>query len=368
MSQRRTTTQANTVPMTASVKMFAIDLAKHVFQVAGEDAHGTVVFEHRYRSREAFFDFVRNAKSGQQAVMETGPGAQAWARELIARGVQVRILPAQRVAEHRSGPKNDRNDALALLRAARDTSIHEVPIKSAERLALQAVHRVRHGYVRRRTALANQARGLLLEQGMALARGEQALIAGLRRALADATVPLPDRLRELLADLWAEWETLGQRIERLSADLAQRARHDGLAHRLMRVPGIGPVTASALVCKELVQERYAGARAFAASFGLVPDQHSSGQRVRLGKMSRRGDAYLRSLLIEGAQSVLRRVNPDDPSNDRLHRWLRRHGRKGAAVRLANRNLRIVWHLLPDGASYRHAEPTTTSSCAEASMN
>jgi transposase len=341
--------------ITASMKVLAIDLAKHVFQAAGEDGRGVVVWEARIGSRDAFWALVQQLPPGLEVVMEAGSGAQAWAREMQSRGASVRLLPAQRVGEHRSGAKNDRNDALALLRAGRDSAIHAVPIKSAERLAMQAVHRTRSGYVRRRTSVGNQIRGLLLEHGVAMAKGNAPLVACLTRVLGDASVPLPILLRELIADLWAEWTHLGERIERLSAQVASLVRSDPMAQRLMTIPGIGPITASALVCKELTHERFADARQFAASFGLVPDQHSSGGKTRLGDMSKRGDRYIRSLLIQGAHAVLVRVQPaeQDTEHDRLRRWVRRHGRKGAAIRLANRNLRIVWRLLRDDTTYCH---------------
>lgn len=338
----------------AQVQTYAVDLAKRVFEIAGETATGEVVFERHCRSREAFWTFLRQVTPGQQVLLETGPGAQAWAREVQSRGAEARILPAQRVATHRSGPKNDRNDARALLRAGHDVSIHAVPVKSTEQLALQALHRVRSGYVRRRTALSNQMRGLLLEHGVVIGRGAAALSAALARVLPAASVPLPDRLRDVLAELEAEWRLLGTRIERLSAELSQLAADEPLARRLMTVPGIGPIIASALVCKEIAVERFANARQFAAYFGLVPDQHSTGGRTRLGHMSRCGDRYLRGLLIEGAHALLAWPRTGtDRASEGLRRWLQRHGKKGAAVRLANRNLRIVWSLLRHpNATYR----------------
>jgi len=339
-----------------TVKVFAVDLAKRSFQVAGEDRHGVVVFESRYRSREAFREFLGTLQAGQQVLMETGPGAQAWARVVQSHAAQARLLPAQRVREHRSGAKNDRKDTLALLRAGRDTAIHDVPVKSVEHLALQALHRVRRGYIRRRTALSNQMRGLLLEHGVAMARGDAALCACLSGALADASVPLPMCLREILAELWAEWETLGKRLARLSGQIEQTVVHEPLAQRLMTIPGIGPITGSAMACKELPIERFASARQFAASFGIVPDQHSSGESIRLGKMCKRGDRYIRSLLIEGAHAVLRRVQPEAQGN-RLQRWVLRHGRRGAAVRLANRNARIAWALLRRQTTYHTEKPS-----------
>lgn len=332
----------------------AVDLAKNVFQVVGEDTQGQVVYEQRIKSRETFQAFLRQLPAGVTVLMETGPGAQAWAQLLQAQGNPVRILPAQRVAEHRSGAKNDRNDALAILRAGRDQSIAAVPVKSTAQLAMQALHRARQGYVRRRTAMGNQIRGFLLEHGVAMAQGETALNRGAVRVLEDASQPLPDLLRELIAELLGEWSQLGERINVLTGRLEAAAREDETAKRLMTVRGIGPITATALLAKQVEPERFANARQFAAYFGTVPEQHSSGQTVRLGKMCKRGDAYVRSLAIQGAHAVLRQIRPDSPHPDdrRLLRWLSRHGQKGAAVRLANRNLRIVWVLLQNEQTYR----------------
>ena len=341
----------------ASCTTIAVDLAKNVFQVAGEDAGGRVVYEERFKSREAFHAFVRTVPAGVTILMEPGPGAQAWARALQDRGHPVRLLPGQRVAEHRSGAKTDRKDCHAMLRAGRDHSIHAVPIKSTAALTMQALHRVRSGYVRRRTAVNNQARGLVLEHGQAMPQGAVAMEKRLPRLLEDATVPLPDLLRELLAHLLAEWVHLTQHIDQLTGQLAQVARQDAAARRLMTIRGIGPVIATGLIAKQTQPERFANGRQFAAYFGLVPDQYSTGQTIRLGKMSKRGDSYLRSQLIEGAHAVLRQLQPssDHPDDRRLQRWVQRHGRKGAAIRLANRNLRIVWVLLQNQDTY-HRQP------------
>jgi len=331
----------------------AVDLAKRVFQLAGEDNLGQVVYEDRIKSREGFYAFLRKLPASVTVLMETGPGAQAWARLLQTQGNPVRILPAQRVADHRSGPKNDRNDVLAILRAGRDDSISAVPVKSAAALAMQALHRARQGYVRRRTAMGNQMRGLLLEHGVAMAQGEAAINRVVPRVLEDATQPLPELLRELIDELLGEWNQLGERINVLTARLETAANDDETAKRLMTVRGVGPIIATALLAKQTEPERFANARQFAAYFGLVPNQNSSGEKVRLGKMSKRGDAYLRSLTIQGAHSVLRQIRPDSehPDDRRLQRWISRLGRKEAAVRLANRNLRILWVLLQNDQIY-----------------
>lgn len=332
----------------------AVDLAKRVFQLAGENVLGEVIYEKRIKSREAFYTFLRALSPSMVVLMETGPGAQAWARQLQSQGNLARILPAQHVADHRSGAKNDRNDALAILRAGRDSSIASVPIKSATALAMQALHRARQSYVRRRTAMSNQMRGLLLEHGVALAQGEVAISQGIPRILEDATQPVPDLLRELIDEMLGEWRQLGERIKVLTGRLEMAANDDATAKRLMTVRGIGPIIATALIAKECDPKSFANARQFAAYFGMVPEQHSSGERVRLGKMSKRGDRYLRSLAIQGAHAVLRQIKPDSEQADdqRLQRWMNRLGRKEAAVRLANRNLRIVWVLLQNDQTYR----------------
>lgn len=337
----------------SKITTLAIDLAKHVFQVVAEDARGEEQWQRRLVSREMFAAFIETLEPPLLVGLEAGLGAQAWARQLSARGLQVRVLPAQRVAEHRSGAKNDRNDARAILRALRDRSIHAVPIKTTEQLSMQALHRARAGWVRRKTAVGNQMRGLLLEHGMVIAQGDAALQRGLASALGSTALPLPERLRDLLAELAGEWNGLAARIDGLTGELGLLARTDALARRLVTIPGVGPLTATAMACKGLDPARFANARQFAAYFGPVPDQHSSGSRVCLGKMSKRGDRYLRSLLINGAHAVLRATPRDatDPDRRRLRRWMDRHGRKGAAIRLANHNLRVIWALMQRQSDY-----------------
>lgn len=348
----------------AACTTVAVDLAKRVFQLAGEDALGQVLFEQRIKSREAFQAFLQQLPASVTVLVETGPGAQAWARLLQTQGNPVRILPAQLIANHRCGPKNDRNDALAILRAGRDCKISAVPVKSAAALAMQALHRARQGYVRRRTAVGNQMRGLLLEHGVAMAQGDVAISQLVPRVLEDATQPLPDLLRELIAELLGEWSQLGERVNVLTGRLETAAKADETAKRLMTVRGVGPIIATALLAKQTEPERFANARLFAAYFGLVPSQHSSAEKVRLGKMSKHGDAYLRSLTIQGAHAVLKQLRPDSqqPDDQRLLRWLTRLGRKEAAVRLANRNLRILWVLLQNDQTYRR-QPGTAQEAA-----
>ena len=340
----------------SKVTTIAVDLAKHVFEVVLADRHGKVLETRCLKSREAFYQFIRALEPGVRVGMEVGLGAQAWARVMQERGLTVYLLPAQRVEEHRSGGKNDRKDARAILRAMSDESIHPVAVKSSEQLALQALHRARSGWVRRKTALSNQIRGLLLEHAVVLGQGDKRLVACVPALLASASVPIPERLRSLLAMLFQDWQQQQQRIATLEREFSQLARQDPVARRLMTVPGFGELTATALSCKGVDPNAFRNSRCFAAYFGIVPEQHGTGGKVRLGRMTKRGDRYLRALAISGAHAVLRVVRKDDPSREakRLRHWRERHGATGAAVRLANRNFRIAWALLKTQSSYRKA--------------
>lgn len=340
------------------ITTIAVDLAKHVFQVAAEDRLGEELFNDAVKSRDKFMARMREQPRTAEVLLEACPGAQAWARWLVAEGFRVRVLPAQRVAEHRSGAKNDRNDARAILRAGRDRSIHSVAIKTPEQLTMQALHRARKGVSRRWVAVSNQIRGLLLEHGIVIAKGHKALRERLPVLLEDASQPILPRLRELMADLYQDWESLGARIEAMNAEFDGLSRRDPLARRLRTIPGLGAITASALGCKGIDPSTYRSARHFAASYGLVPDQHSTGGKTRLGAMSRRGDRYLRSLLVSGAQAAIRvvRAEASDPHGKRVLRWKARHGTKGAAIRLANRNLRIAWVIMKKAVEFsQHPE-------------
>lgn len=337
------------------VTTIAVDLAKDVFQVGffndrGDEAEP----QRRISSRKEFERFLNQLVPPVTVLLEVGLGAQAWARVARANGLTVRLLPAQRVAEHRAGPKNDRKDVAAIARAARDHDIHDVPVKTTEQLSLQALHRIREGWVRRRTVIANQVRGLLTDHGIAFAKGDRAFNAAVQRVVGDAEVAIWPLLRDLIADSHAEWLSLGERRERLDHELKRIAATDPIARRLDAIRGIGPITATALACKAIELERFANARCFAASFGLIPEQDSSGGRIRLGHMTRRGDRYVRSLLVSGAQAVIRhlpRRTDNSKLTNRLRRWVMRRGAKAAAIRLANHNLRVAYTLLTRNQEY-----------------
>lgn len=336
--------------------MIAVDSAKHVFQVGFFDGRGDEVGpQERFKSRAAFIRFLEGLKPPLTVVFEVGLGVQAWARRAQSLGLQVRLLPAQRVKEHRTGAKSDRLDVPAIARAAHNKTINAVPVKTTRQLALQGMHRIREGWVRRRTVVVNQVRGLLGDQGLVFAKGDRAFELAVRHVLEDADLPLEPMLRELIAESYAEWCLLGERRARLDGELKRIAATDPVARRIDAIRGIGPITATALACKAIALERFANGRCFAASFGIVPNLESSADRIRLGRMSKRGDRYIRSLLISGAQAVIRhlpRRKDDGPLTQRLRRWVARRGTKAAAIRLANHNLRVVYALLTRDQEYQ----------------
>jgi len=333
----------------------AIDLAKNVFDVVAADGRGQELWHRCLHSRRAFEMFLNGLKAPLWVGMEAGPGAQAWGRLLQARGIRVKILPARAVKAHAHRMKNDLNDARAILRAMHDEDIHPVPVKTREQLALQMHHRVRAGWVRRRTAACNQLRALLLEQGLAAGRGWKALKAMVDRVLGGEW-PMPEGVVALVEACVSEWRGLTERIDAATARLTRLARCDETAQRLCTIPGVGPLTATAVVGKGLDPAQFKNSRRCGAYLGLVPEQYGTGGRVVLGKMSRRGDAYLRSLFVEGAQSVVKQARRHPEATDvltcRIRRWIERHGGKGAAVRLANHNVRVVWALLERGGTYQ----------------
>ncbi|GLQ86844.1 IS110 family RNA-guided transposase [Dyella flagellata] len=340
---------------TAEASELAIDLAKNVFDIVAADRQGRELWHRSIRSRRAFESFLDKLRAPLCVGMEAGPGVQAWGRRLQGNGIEVKILPARAVKAHAHRMKNDLNDARAILRAMRDSDIHPVPVKTREQLALQMQHRVRAGWVNRRTAACNQLRGLLLEQGLVAGRSWAALKALVDRVLRGEW-SLPEGVVDVVEACASEWQSLSARIEAATARLARLAHTDETAQRLCTIPGIGPITATAVVGKGLDPTQFKNSRRCGAYLGIVPEQHGTGGRVVLGKMSRRGDAYLRTLFIEGALSVVRQARRRKDATDvltcRIRRWMERHGVKGAAVRLANHNVRVVWALLEHGGTYQ----------------
>ena len=327
-----------------------LDLAKMVFQVHGVDRDEQRVIKRQLRRSQmlTFFEQLPACKIG----MEACAGAHYWARELGQMGHEVKLIAPQFVKPYVKSQKNDANDAEAICEAVGRPNMRFVAIKTVAQQDLQAVHRIRGELVKSRTAKVNQIRGLLAEYGEIV----PARIESIRRAIPelqeDATNGLTPLFRRLLEGLRLDLVELDRRVGELDQEIAVAAKEDPVARRLQTVPGIGPITATALVAAVGDGRQFKRGRDLAAWLGLTPGQHSSGGKDHLLGISKRGDSYLRTLLIHGARSVLRAVgNKSDPRS----RWIagvaaRRH-KNVAAVALANKNARIVWALLTRGEDY-----------------
>jgi transposase len=290
--------------------------------------------------------------------LEASGGAQYWARQLTALGHEVRMMSPALVMPYRKGNKTDRNDAEAILEAVTRPSMRFVTVKSVAQQDLLALHRVRSQLVKSRTALCNQLRGLLRERGVVVRSGAAVLKRSLPAALADEHNELSGEMRELLSEMSQWLGILEQRIASCETRITRQFKHDERCARLATVPGVGPLTATALVAAVGNAQRFRNGRELSAYLGLVPRQHSSGGKTVLLGITKRGDRYLRTLLIHGARSALRQCQ-----SDARYGWAQRiraeRGPNVAAVALANKNARVLWALLTRGGCYR-APSTITS--------
>ena len=330
-----------------------LDLAKYVFEVHGVDQHGKIAVRKRLR-RDAVSRFFANLAPCLVG-MEASNGAHYWARVLTGLGHEVRLISPQFVTPYVKSNKNDRNDAEAICEAVGRPTMRFVPPKSADQLAVQAVHRIRRRLVTDRVKLANQIRGLLSEHGVVIARD----ITRLRRSLAvivgSSDDGLSDLVRALISELQVELTELDRRIASYDRRIRDLFRNSDLCQRLGKIEGIGPVTATALIVAVGDPKCFKNGRQFAAWLGLVPKQRSTGGRARLSGISKRGDRYLRTLLIHGARAALVRAGgKQDPRSLWLSKLRERRHPNVAAVALANKNARIVWAMLSSDKSYEPA--------------
>lgn len=336
------------------LKRIGIDLAKQVFQVHGVDSHEQVKCRKQLK-RSQMLDFFRQLEPCLVA-MEACGSSHYWARELGALGHEVRLIAPQFVKPYVKGGKNDANDAEAICEAASRPTMRYVAVKSAEQQAGQSVHRIRSRLIRARTALANEIRGLLGEFGLVASRqGISATRALLQQAL-DEHQALPGELHEMLELLRDELQGQDERIKQLDGMLQRQVKTDERVRRLLQVEGIGPISATAVVSAVGDARQFSSGRQFAAWLGLVPSQHSSGGKERLGNISKKGDCYLRTLLVHGARAVLKTCKD---KADRRSIWLQdlqcRRNTNIATVALANKNARIIWAILSKGEEYQPAE-------------
>ncbi len=333
------------------IMRIGIDLAKNIFQIHGVDEQEKVVLRKQLRRNQmlAFFAQVPPCLIG----MESCGGSHYWARELRKLGHDARLIAPQFVKSYRRNEKNDSNDAEAICEAVGRPNMRFVPIKDEEQQAVLTLHRARALLVSERTALVNQTRGLLMEYGIVVAQGVGRLRAALPGILEDGDNALPPLAREVFADLYERLRVLEAHIGEYDRRIARLAREMAPAQRLMQVPGVGALTATALVATVGDGRLFKNGRQFAAWLGLVPRQYSSGGKARHGRITKRGDVYLRTLLVHGARAVMRHLARHDDARSRWVQALKeRRGFNKAAVALAAKHARILWSLLAREAEYQ----------------
>lgn len=339
--------------------VYGIDLGKNLFHLVGTDAAGKAIQKARFR-RDTLLAFFELATPSLVA-MEACPGSQWLARKLQAMGHTVRIIPAQFVKPYVKSNKNDTIDASAIAEAVTRPSMRFVAIRTPRQVDLQAMHRIRDGMVTSRTRLICQMRAFCLEYGIAIHQGPGKFKLELPRILANEANDLTITMRQLLHDLFEDLKRLEQRIAEITREIETIAAREDVARRLMTIPGIGPLGATAIIAAAGDGRQFKRARDMAAWLGLVPQQYSTGGKTTLLGISKRGNRYLRRLLVHGARSCVAHL---DRSRDRLGMWLdklqaRMHVNK-VAVALAAKIARIAWVILSrPGTLYQRQEPAAS---------
>jgi transposase len=333
-----------------TVATIGIDLAKTVFQVHGADQSGKAILKKRLK-RDKLLPFLANLPACLVGLEACG-GSNYWAREIKALGHDVRLISPQYVKPYVKTNKNDYNDAAAICEAVSRPEMHFVNIKSVEQQDIQTLHRIRTRLVRERTALVNQTRGILLEFGLVLPVSIQAFRREIPLLLEDGECPLTLMAREIVAEQYDDLLALDQKIDRYEKRIQRVFKASSVCQRLAAVEGVGPLIATALVAAVGDAHTFKNGRQMAAWLGLVPRQHSSGNKNYLMGISKRRDAYLRTLLIHGARSIVFRCKTQNElRNQWLGRLKERRGINRTAVALANKNARILWALLAKGEAY-----------------
>jgi transposase len=333
------------------IQAIGIDLGKTLFHLVGVDPVGNVVVRKRC-SRTQLLTYTANVRV-QVIGMEACSGSHFLGRALREQGHEVRLIPAQYVKPYVKTNKSDYIDAEAIAEAAQRPTMRFVPIKTEEQLDLQALHRVRERWVMRRTAVVNQIRGLLLERGLTLPKGRRHLEEAIPGILADADRKFSDSFRVLLAQLSIELDQLTARIEQMDVVMQRTAKENEACQRLTSIPGIGPVTATALVAAIGNGAGFRKGRDLAAWVGMVPREYSTGGKQKLLGISKRGNSYLRRLFVQGARSVMQQRHKQPAAlNSWLAQLIARSHQNVVIVALANKLVRIAWAVLCKNEMYR----------------
>lgn len=334
-----------------SIKVIGLDIAKNVFQVHGVDEAGQVVLKRRLRRCDVLRLFAELEPT--QVGIEACHRGHYWAREVRALGHEVRLMPPQFVKPYVKSQKNDAADAEAICEAVQRPSMRFVPIKSTEQQSVLLLHRTRDLLIRQRSSLVSAIKAHCAEFGIVAGGGARDVNRLLER-LGDACRNLPAVARDMLDLLGAQLRDVATRVREVEARLLAWHRSNDISQRLATIPGVGPITASAIAATVVDAKQFHSGRQFAAWLGLVPQQRSSGGKERLGSISKRGDGYIRRLLIHGARAIVgwRKRSASKPDS-----WiaglLSRRPMNVATVALANKSARIAWALMNGGMDYDH---------------
>jgi transposase len=332
------------------ITTMGIDLAKAVFQVHGVDVCGKAVLRKQLKRKDVpgFFTNLEPCLIG----MEACGSAHYWARKLTTLGHTVRLMAPQFVKPYVKTNKSDRNDAEAICEAVARPNMDFVPVKTTEQQAVLALHRARQSFVKARTAQANQIRGLAAEFGMVIPQGIGHIAKRLAEILEDGENGLPGMMRQLLERLGENLKYLDRQVEELEGQIKRWHGQNEQSRKIEKIAGIGPLSASAFVATVGDVKSFKNARQVPAWLGMVPRHEGTGGRVRMGSISKRGDVYLRTLLIHGARAVIRHVERKPEQADGwLSKLIARRNKNVAAVALAAKNARIAWALLAHERSY-----------------
>jgi len=331
-----------------AIAVIGIDIGKNSFHIVGLDGRGAIVLRQKWSRGQVEARLVNMPPC--LIGMEACVGAHHLSRKLKAFGHDARLMPAKYVRPYSKGQKNDFRDAEAIAEAVQRPTMKFVATKTADQLDLQALHRVRERLVSQRTGIINQIRAFLLERGVAVRQGLRFLRAELPRILATPPDVLSPRMVRVIEGLAEDWRRLDERVDHLSGEITALARQDVGCERLMSVPGIGPIISSAMVAAIGTGDAFSKGRDFAAWLGLVPKQISTGDRTILGKISKRGNRYLRVLFVQAAWVVL--IKPKSWERHGLKHWIeaakKRLHRNVLAIALANKLARIAWSVLANG--------------------
>ena len=329
-----------------------IDLAKNVYQLHGVDRSGKTVWKRRLKRHQWFKVLLDRAGPECEIGMEACASAHHWGRELQSRGYTVKLIPPQFVKPYVKSNKSDAKDAEAICEAMSRPNMRFVTVKNIEQQDIQATHRIRAELITPRTAKANQIRGLVAEYGLVAPQHMSSLRAAIPCWLEDAHNGLTDDFRILLHGVWSDLLGLDDRVCEMDKLIMRLAENHEECVRLQQLRGVGPMIATAMIATVGDARQYHKSRQMAAAIGITPKQHSSGDRDRLLGISKRGDVYLRTLMIHGARAVVARAKYKD---DQLSRWVtgiatKRHPNV-AAVALANKNARMAWAMLRNKTDY-----------------